>query len=248
MTHQTTRALVPGAQGAVLFIHGIVGSPVHFRQVIGLEERVPKGWSFCNLCLPGHGGSVLDFGRSKLPLWREAAFHAFEELAASHEKVVIVGHSMGCLFALQIAMKYPRQVKKLLLLQVPLYVGIRWSIVWNILRIPFGLIPEDDVLGNAMADSCGIAVNPWLFQYLTWVPRFLELIREMHQTAKRIGELTVPGIAFQSRRDEMVSNRSAKRLRQSGMVEVVELEDSTHYYYTPQDQQRMKAAFDGLFE
>ncbi len=248
MNHQTTSVLVPDAEGAVLFIHGIVGSPAHFRQVIDLEERVPKNWSFINLCLPGHGGTVLDFGRSRLSQWREAAFRVFEELAANHENVVMVGHSMGCLFAMQIAMQYPDKVKKLFLLQVPLYVGLRWSGIWNVLRIPFGLIPEQDVLGNAMLDSCGIKINPWLFQYITWVPRFVELIGQVHKTAKRVGELNVPVIAFQSRKDELVSNRSAKTLRKSGKAAVVELEHSTHYYYTPEDQVRMRREFDGLFQ
>ncbi len=244
---ETTSILVPGGKNAVLFIHGIVGSPAHFRQVIDLEERVPKDWSFVNLCLPGHGGTVGDFGRSRLRLWREAAFRAFEELAASHEKIVIVGHSMGCLFAMQIALKYPEMVDKLYLLQVPLHLGLRFSGVMNLMRFPFGWIRKDDPAGQAMLAACGVESTPWIFHYATWIPRMVELLHEMHSTAKRVQELTVPAIAFQSRKDEMVSNRSAETLRKSGRVEVVELENSTHFYYTPADQERMQAEFDRLF-
>ncbi len=244
---ETTSILVPGAEGAVLFIHGIVGSPAHFRQVIDLQGRVPEGWSFVNLCLPGHGGTVLDFGRSRLHLWREAAFRAFEELVKTHEKVIIAGHSMGCLFGMQIAIRYPEKVKNLYLLQVPLHLGLRWSGVWRLARIPFGLISKDDPAGSAMLKACGVRTTPWIFQYVTWIPRMVELLTEMHRTSKRVQELAVPSIAFQSRRDEMVSNRSAKTLGRSPWIQVVELEKSTHFYYTPEDEARMIAAFDKLF-
>ncbi len=247
MSHQETRRTVPNAKGAVLLLHGIVGSPNHFRRLIDLESQVPADYSVYNLCYPGHGGTVTDFGRSRLQQWRAYAFAAFEELAAVHDKVIIAGHSMGCLFAIQIALQHPEKVEKLYLLQVPLYLGLRFSGVMNLLRFPFGLIREHDPAGQAMLVACGVDTTPWIFRYIPWIPRMVELVREMAAVSGLVGELTVPAVAFQSRKDELVSNRSAKRLRQSGRVEVVELEKSTHFYYTPADQERMQAEFDRLF-
>ncbi len=247
MAHEEFHRMARQPQGAVLMLHGICGSPEHFRRCIDLESRVPQGYSVHNLCYPGHGGSVRDFGKSKLKAWRDYAFQAFDDLAADHEQVILVGHSMGCLFGLQIAMAYPEKVERLYLLQVPLYVGLRFSGVMNLIRLPFRLIREKNVVGDAMRCACGVQTTPWVFQYIPWIPRLVELLREMHATANRLEELRVPAMAFQSRKDELVSNRSARILRDCGRVEVVEMENSTHFYYTPEDKQQMLQEFDNLF-
>ncbi len=244
--HKKTSSLVPGADTAVLFIHGIVGSPAHFRQVIDLEGRVPKDWSFVNLCLPGHGGSVLDFGRSSMKAWKACVEEAFDMLAAIHENVIIVGHSMGTLFAIRLACKHPEKVPQLLLLQCPLVVGLRLSGVVNALRLPFGSVKPDNVVGNAMGSSCGVLIERNLLKYVTWVPRFLELFGEMYSVQKLLPHLTVPTVAFQSRKDEMVSNLSAKILRISGRVEVREFRESTHFYYPESFQKEVFAEFDNI--
>ncbi len=246
MSHEEYRRRVPGAKTGVLMLHGIVGSPQHFRALIDLQSRVPSSCSLFNVRYPGHGGSVSDFGRSRLRQWRQHAFRSFEELAATHEKVILVGHSMGCLFAMQIAMQYPEKVEKLYLLQVPLYVGLRWFGIKNMLVLPFGTIKPENVIGSAMLAAHGVRLTPLIWKYWRWLFRVAELLVEMNATAKRIEDLTVPAVAFQSRKDELVSNRSAKRLRQSGRVEVVELENSTHFYYTPEDKTGMISEFDNL--
>ena len=53
MIRETEKRLLPGAACAVLFVHGILGSPAQFAPFLPL---VPQDWSFCNLLLQGHGG------------------------------------------------------------------------------------------------------------------------------------------------------------------------------------------------
>ena len=67
--HQTRRRMVPGAKGAVLFIHGIVGTPRFWDDY---AEALSPDWSVVNLLLPGHGGTVLDFGRVRKGEWLAA--------------------------------------------------------------------------------------------------------------------------------------------------------------------------------
>ncbi len=247
MAHEECRRIAPNPKGAVLMLHGICGSPEHFRKCIDLESRVPQGYSVHNVCYPGHGGSVTDFGKSSMKAWRNHARQAFDALAAEHDQVIIAGHSMGTLFALQIALEQPEKVERLYLLQVPLYVGLRFSGVINLMRLPFGLIRPENTVGSAMMAACGVETTKKLWQYLGWIPRLVELLQEMQATGKALEKLHVPAIAFQSRKDELVSNRSAKTLRKSGRVEVVEMEQSTHFYYTSGDVQQMTAEFDNLF-
>ena len=59
MEHQETVKILPGAEKAVLFLHGIAGTPEHFRKVLALEELVPESWSVYNLRLDGHGGCLV---------------------------------------------------------------------------------------------------------------------------------------------------------------------------------------------
>ena len=60
--HKEYKRIVNGADSAVLFIHGILGTPNHFKEFIPL---VPKEYSVHNLLLDGHGKGVKEFSRKK---------------------------------------------------------------------------------------------------------------------------------------------------------------------------------------
>lgn len=244
MEHPETRRLVPGAKFAVLFLHGIVGTPNQFRNLIPLEALVPGDWSVYNLRYPGHGGDVGDFGRSRMRFWRFYARAAFLELAESHEKILIVGHSMGTLFSMQLALEFPETVSDLFLLNVPMRPWVRLFCMKNSLRLAFNRIREDHPLEACFQKACGLTTTPLLWRYIPWIPRVLELFVEISRTEKIMGNLNVPCVAWQSRKDDLVSNLSAPVLRKSGVMEVHELPDSTHFYYAPQDQSLVCGAFE----
>lgn len=235
MEHSETRRWNPEAKYAALFIHGIVGTPNHFRAVLPLEELVPESWSVYNICQPGHGGSVEAFGKSNIHQWRSHAKAAFEELAEHHEKILIVGHSLGTLFAMQTALALPEKTAGLFLVAVPLRPWVRLFGAVNCLRLVFNRIREDHPLEAATRKVCGVTPTPLVWKYIPWIPRFLELFSEIYRTEKVMGELKVPCVAWQSKKDELVSNLSAGVLRKSGVMEVHELENSTHFYYAPED-------------
>ena len=98
MVHEEYVRMVPHADTAVLFIHGIVGTPNHFRDLIPLVELVPESWSVCNLLLDGHGKSVEDFANTSIENWHSQVWGTFEKLSRTHERVILVAHSMGTLF------------------------------------------------------------------------------------------------------------------------------------------------------
>lgn len=243
MRHYETRRLLPGAKYAVLFIHGIVGTPNHFRVVLPLEELVPPNWSVYNIRQPGHGGSVKDFGRSNIDQWRSHAKTAFEELSARHDKVLVVGHSLGTLFAMQLALERPEKVAQLFLIAAPMRPWVRLFGAVNCVKLAFGLIREDRPLEWATKNVCGVNATPFVWQYIPWIPRFFELFAEIASTEKRMGNLCVPCVAWQSRKDELVSNFSAPVLRKSGVMEVHELANSTHFYYAPEDLKTLRREF-----
>ena len=248
MVHYETRKLVPGARYAVLFLHGIAGSPNQFRKLIELEKRVPENWSVFNVRYPGYGGTVTEFGKSNIQQWRSYARDAYLELAQSHEKVLIVGHSMGTLFAMEMALEFPETTVELFLLNVPLRPCPRLYFIPNCLRLAFNRIRDDHPREACFWIACGVIPTALVWQYISWIPRILELFGEIIRTEKVMGALAVPCIAWQSRNDDLVSNLTAPVLRRSGVMEVRELSDSTHFYYAPEDAKLIYQEFENIIK
>ena len=235
MPHKELIRILPGAKTVVLLIHGICGSPNHFRQLLPLEAAVPEDWSVYNLVLDGHCKTVKDFGASSMKKWQAQVEKVFAELCRSHRQVVLVGHSMGTLFSMELALRYPEKIPFIFLLASPVRVSVKPRAVKYLLRIAFDYVDDGDPVLVSMRSACGIQQTKRLWQYVPWAPRMVELLGLCSHMAKRVVELTVPCIALQSDQDEMVSCRADQLLEESGRVEVIHLRDSTHFYYGPED-------------
>ncbi len=104
----------------VLFIHGIGNSGDAWRDVI---ERLPKDIRIITI-------DLLGFGKSPKPSWAvyDAKTQANAVLATYLKlritsQVIIVGHSLGALVAIEVAKRYPLLVDSLILCSPPLYDG-----------------------------------------------------------------------------------------------------------------------------
>lgn len=243
MLHEETVKMVNGAKVAVLFIHGIAGTPEHFRVLLPLEQLIPEEWSVYNLLLPGHGGTVEDFSHSSMAGWKEYANVIFDRLCETHEKVILVGHSMGTLFSVQMALRRPEKVAFLFLIASPMLVGVKPYGAINLIKLSWGILDEHDPFQAALGKVSAIRHTPLAWRYIGWLPRLYELLREMKSTQSLVSELTVKCIAFQSRRDELVSCRSCDILRSSGKVELHGLRGSSHFYYAPHDVKTVQKRF-----
>lgn len=241
MAHEEYIRLVPGADTAVLFIHGILGTPDHFRELLPL---VPANWSIYNLLLPGHGGTVNDFSRSSMEKWRKYVEDKVELLLGTHKRIYIAAHSMGTLLAIEQAVNKPRQIAGLFLLAVPLLLRLRWQMIKNAWCVFRGNVPDDDALLSATRDACSITQDKNILLYLGWVPRYLELFSMILSVRKILPKLGVPGVVFQSRMDEMVSIRSTSDLEEIKSLKVSILNNSRHFYYSPEDLLGVKEAFE----
>lgn len=246
MKDGSERRIVTGADTAVLFLHGISGTARHFDSLLPLTERVPSDWSYLNLQLPGHGGTVKDFSHSSMKQWKEAAGKAFRELCKTHERVIIVGHSMGSLFAAELAAENTAKVAGLFLLAVPLRPWMRLSGIGRLLRLAFGCLRRDNEWEIALQKACGVEPTWKLWQYLGWIPRFLELFGEIHTAEKVYRNIPLPGVVFQSGRDELVSRRSERILNLNPRLQISILPESGHFYYAPADKSVLLTAFESF--
>ena len=139
MNHEEYVRIVPGAKTAVLFIHGIVGTPNHFQDLIPLINVVPEDYSVYNVLLDGHGGTVDDFAKTSMEKWHMQVWGIFEQLSRTHERVILVAHSMGTLFSIQLAIAHPEKVLFLFLLAVPLRPGIRLMTIRNLMNMNYDI-------------------------------------------------------------------------------------------------------------
>ena len=238
MLHQPCTRLLSGAETAVLFVHGILGTPDHFIPFLSL---VPPEDSVINLLLEGHGGSVRDFSAASMDRWKQQVCKALQTLRADHNRVVIAAHSMGTLLALQEAVKEP--VAALFLLNVPLSVRPTLQLLPTVRAVCRRPSPLDDQRLLAARNACSIQQDPRFWRYLGWVPRYAELFSEIGRTRKLVQSLTVPCYAYFSLKDEMVSPKSAGFLAGTPSITVKTLADSGHFYYAPEDLRLLQADF-----
>ena len=214
---------------AVLMIHGIVGSPAHFKNLI---DVIPEDMTLHNILLDGHGKGVSDFGRSSMKKWKEQVSGEINALLETHSKVFIVAHSMGTLFAINEAIKNPDRISALFLLSVPTRPHVRFSTFITSLKAMWGGKGKD--VERMLADT-SIKLSPYPWKYLSWIPRYAELLSEIHRVRKILPMLKVSARAFQSQTDELVSARSVKDLEGHPYIQTTVLYDSGHFDYGDKD-------------
>ncbi|TSI17722.1 carboxylesterase [Brevibacterium aurantiacum] len=92
------RQIVPDSESAVLFLHGITGSPAAWFPIArslghhGISVSVPL--------LPGHGTRWQDLNSTPWSEWLDAAKAELQALSRTHSRVVVAGLSMGGALAL----------------------------------------------------------------------------------------------------------------------------------------------------
>ena len=238
MDHREYIRIVPGSRWAVLMIHGIAGTPAHFRDLLPI---IPEDWSVYNLLLDGHGGSVEDFSHTSMTKWKQQVQSRLKELLSRHERLVLIAHSMGTLFSIQAAIEHPDRIARLFLLAVPTRPWVRFSTMLTCLRVSQGNRKPTDKAAIAMYNATSIRLDRQLWKYIGWIPRLIELLIEIRRTRKLLPQLRVPCQTFQSHIDELVAFRSCRDLKDHPYIQNTVLYDSGHFAYGPEDTQLLQS-------
>lgn len=239
MEHKEYKRFSNDSDSAILFIHGIVGTPNHFNEFVSL---VPKRFSVYNVLLDGHGKEVNEFSKTSMKKWETQVASIVEELSLSHEKIYIAAHSLGTLLAIEQAIKN-KKICNLFLLAVPLSLSIKPKMAVNSLKVYFDRIRPDDYEALAAKKCYGIKNDKNPLHYFGWIPRFLELFEKIRQSRKIIELIHINCAVFQSSKDEMVSSQSVKYLGNNPYISVRKLKNSGHYYYDKEDFNFLIAEF-----
>lgn len=241
-THQPYHLCRCGADTAVVFIHGFMGSPCQFDPLLPMV--LDAGCSAVGLLLPGHGGRARDFAESGMTRWLEHVERALGALRRQYARLILVGHSMGCLLSIHAAVQRPEQIAGILALAPPLYLRVSLQGLYDNLRIGLHWIdPEDARMAMAIA-TCGVeGVTP--INAVSFLPRLLDLYRLSRASLTEVRQLTTPITMLFSAHDEWVSRQSIRFARtlttpSSEPVRIGLLRDSGHFYYTEGDMERIR--------
>ena len=110
--------LMKGGSSGVLLIHGFTGLPAGMFLLGEFLNRA----GFSVLCprLAGHGTSERDLMRTTKDDWFNSVLDGFCILRGICDKIFVVGHSMGGLLTLKLAVKY--QISKIITLAAPIFI------------------------------------------------------------------------------------------------------------------------------
>lgn len=231
MEHKEFVNINETADIAILFIHGIVGTPNHFNEFVAL---VPPRFSVYNLLLDGHGKKARDFAKSSMKKWESQVESTINLLLKTHKEIYIVAHSMGTLFAIEQAVKNDK-ITKLFLLASPLKIALKPVAFKTSIKVHFNKHNLNDAMTQAALKCYSIAPVKNPFIYLTWTPRMLELFKKSKETRETLKKLNTNCKVYQSANDELVSSKSIEFLKQNPKILIKELKNSYHYYYDEND-------------
>lgn len=109
---------IPGDRGGVLCLHGFSNTPYEMRPVgLALAEA---GYHVHAPLAAGHGQTPQALAHTGWTDWLQGARRAFDALAARHDRVAIVGLSMGGLLGLTLAHERGERVAGVCAMAVPL--------------------------------------------------------------------------------------------------------------------------------
>ena len=197
------RSLGAGSSVAVLFLHGLTGSPVVWVPIAralaaeGIDVSVPQ--------LPGHGTSWQEMGLTAWSDWLGDARTELGRLRADHDRVIVAGLSMGGSLALALAAAEGAP-DEIIVVNPALYVDSPFAPLLPVLRHVVRTIPS---IGGDIAhpDRDEYAYERTPVAPLATFHRALKTLRE------DLWKIDCPVTAMISGEDNVVGPRTLRALR-----------------------------------
>ncbi len=240
MEHAEYKRIVKGAKRVLLFVHGILGTPNHFADLLPL---VPSTMSVYNILLDGHGGGVSEFSKTSMRKWENQIDSVVNELSLVYDEIYVVAHSLGTLLTIEQAVKN-NKIKKMFLLASPIKLFVKPILFSNVFKVYINRINPNDKKALAAKNAYSITDDRNIFKYIGWLPRFFELFAKIGYIRTLIPSLKAKCYVYQSRNDEMVSIKSVRYLEKNSNIYCKFLEKSAHYYYHEDDLEFLKREFE----
>jgi pimeloyl-ACP methyl ester carboxylesterase len=179
----------PGADGTPVFVllHGIGMS---HRYLDKLHDTLASFGTVISFDLPGFGGTPKPARPVTVEQYAELVAHALRR--ASVTECVVVGHSMGCQFAIELARQHPSLVSHTVLIGA--VVDARRRTVWR----QAAALSADFLVESPHTNA--IVVTDYLRCGIRWYLAELEKMMD-YPTERRVEDLTCPVLVVRGARD-----------------------------------------------
>lgn len=226
-------------RAACLLLHGFGGGPFEMAPLArvladaGLAVQAPT--------LPGHDENIEAFARTRWNDWLQAARSHYERLAAEHERVVLVGQSMGGSLALRLAQLFRPAGVALLAAPVFLYSFHPWAMRSPLMPFMGLLRKVRPVWRTGPGNPRSREIAPWR-GYEGAVP--LEALHSfnlgLRQVRRDLAEVRAPLLVVHAKGDRNVpvanaweiARRSASPVSRVALLEIRERVTSHHLLTT----------------
>ncbi|MCD1284821.1 MULTISPECIES: alpha/beta fold hydrolase [unclassified Brevibacterium] len=228
------RHIVDESSDAVLFLHGITGSPAAWFPIA--RSLAEQGHSVSVPLLPGHGTQWRDLNATTWSDWLGAALTELGRLEADHDRVIVAGLSMGGALALGLgATSAPPQ--EIVLVNPALHIDSPLTPVLPVLKHFVSSIPA---IGGDIAhpgrDEFAYERTP-----IAAIASFASALEGLRE---ELWKIEVPVTVFASGQDNVVGPRSLRTLR-SGLPrrpQIVAMRRSRHVATLDHDAQAIAEA------
>lgn len=206
----------PGQTTAILLLHGFTATTVEVRPMAKFLNE--QGYTVAGSLLPGHGVSPEELNHVHYQDWVLAAKNAYLQLKKDHEKIFVIGESMGGLCTLWLASEHP-EITGVMVFAPALRIKRLWEsrLLW----------PFVQYMHKKNVDLS----SPW--QGFNVVP--LRAAAQLHKfqqvIKKRLHEINLPIMVFQGKHDKTIDPLSSPEVLEnisSEDKELVWLEESAH--------------------
>ncbi|MDN5807931.1 MAG: alpha/beta fold hydrolase [Brevibacterium sp.] len=214
------RQIAQDSASAVLFLHGITGSPAAWFPIARSMNR--HGISVSVPLLPGHGTRWQDLNATTWSDWLAAAKAELEALSRTHSRVVVAGLSMGGALALALGTG-DSPPDELVLINPALYIDSPLTPVLPVLKHVVASVPA--IAGDiAHPDRCEYAYDR------TPVAAIASFASAQKALRDDLWKIECPVSLFVSGRDSVVGPRTLRTLRSrlTQRPEIISLRRSRH--------------------
>lgn len=215
------------ASTTVVLLHGFTANPAGVNPIA--RPLNDAGYAVQVVRFPGHGSTVNDFRRTRYDDWKAAAVAAVDAAAATADKVVVVGHSMGGTIGLDIASSRDdvaglAVINPLIEQRPDPLAKAAPALQWVIPLIPRDLagLPTSDIARPDVEESA-YGVVP--------AKASVSLLKQLPRIRSQLVELTIPLLVITSPQDHTVDPHNSDTLVElvgSGDVTRVTCERSYH--------------------
>lgn len=229
-----------------LILHGFTSSPGETRWLgMALAER---GFSALGVRMAGHGTAPEDLARTRWKDWLASALDGYHLLRAQHERIIVIGHSVGGLIGLNLTLEVP--VIGAGVLASPMFIrqASARSARWTRFIIPFTDQTDRSPLGAIMRAEQTRRGEPAIgrIRYDRWASAAVAQMVDLTDTTRaRLAEIRVPLLLIYSQADPTVWPDNANILARGTQAPFVRqhwLEASGHNLIVDQEREQVFTA------